>query len=48
MILPFFKMTGAGNVSALVDERDLACPEILPHGNMAGICNRRSGVGNEE
>ena len=45
MVLSFYKMTGAGNDFVMVGNRDLAYSEILTHDNIAGICNRRFGVG---
>ena len=45
MIIPFYKMTGAGNDFVMVDNRDLALSHILTRENIARLCNRRFGVG---
>ena len=45
MIIPFYKMTGAGNDFVMVDNRDLALSHILTRENIARLCNRRFGIG---
>lgn len=45
MMLPFYKMTGAGNDFVMVDNRDFSLTAVLTHDNIADICNRRFGVG---
>ena len=45
MIIPFYKMTGAGNDFVMVDNRDLALSHLLTGENIARLCNRRFGIG---
>lgn len=45
MIIPFYKMTGAGNDFVMVDNRNLALSHLLTGKNIARLCNRRFGIG---
>ncbi len=45
MLLPFFKMNGAGNDFIIVDNRDLAYSEALDADTIAALCDRHRGIG---
>ena len=45
MIIPFYKMTGAGNDFVMVDNRDCTLSPLLTREHIARLCNRRFGIG---
>ncbi|MEO7098130.1 MAG: diaminopimelate epimerase [Luteolibacter sp.] len=45
MLLPFFKMNGAGNDFIIVDNRDLSLTEALDGDTIAALCDRHRGIG---
>jgi len=44
-MLPFYKMTGAGNDFVMIDNRDLSLSDILTKDIIKAICDRHFGVG---
>jgi diaminopimelate epimerase len=45
MLLPFFKMNGAGNDFIIVDNRDLSLSQELDGDTIAALCDRHRGIG---
>ncbi len=45
MLLPFFKMNGAGNDFIIVDNRDLSLSKELDADTIAALCDRHRGIG---
>jgi diaminopimelate epimerase len=45
MLLPFFKMNGAGNDFIIVDNRDLSLTKELDSDTIAALCDRHRGIG---
>ena len=45
MIIPFYKLTGAGNDFVMVDNRDGTLSPLLTREHIARLCNRRFGIG---
>jgi diaminopimelate epimerase len=45
MLLPFFKMNGAGNDFIIVDNRDLSLSQELDADTIAALCDRHRGIG---
>ena len=45
MLLPFFKMNGAGNDFIIVDNRDLSLTKELDTDTIAALCDRNRGIG---
>jgi diaminopimelate epimerase len=45
MLLPFFKMNGAGNDFIIVDNRDLSLSAALDADTIAALCDRHRGIG---
>ena len=45
MLLPFFKMNGAGNDFIIVDNRDLSLSSELDADTIAALCDRHRGIG---